>query len=60
MRLCTAIVQRHLQNLRQMERMSTRPLSYLFAATETVGNDEPVGRRLANRRHEFKLANGNR
>ena len=60
MRLCAVIVQRHLQHFSQMKRMSTRALSYLFATTETVGNDEPVGWSLANRRHEFKLANGNR
>src|SRR5579862_6633633 len=60
MRPCTAILQRHFQHFGEMKGMPPRTLSYLFAATEAVSNDQPVGWSLANRRHEFELANGNR
>ena len=49
-------VERELEDFGQVERAARRALGDLFAATETVGDDEPIGWRLADGRQEFEFA----
>ena len=49
---------RQFQYLGQVERSSPRKLRDLLAATETVGDDEPVGWSLADGGQEFEFADG--
>ena len=53
------VVQRHLQDFGQVEGVTWRGLGDLLAATEAVGDDQPVGRRLADGGEEFEFADGN-
>src|ERR1700719_2226183 len=41
-----------------MERVTACALRDLLATTESVGDDEPVGGRVANSREKFEFANG--
>ena len=45
-----------LQRFRQMQRFAAGGLQNLFPATETVGNDERILRRIAHRRQQHALA----
>src|SRR5580704_8194407 len=49
---------RHLEHFGEMQCVAVRLLGNLLAATETVGNDEPVSRSLANGGQQFKFADG--
>src|SRR5205807_1901183 len=52
------LAQSHLQNFGEMQRMTISLLRDLLAATETVGDDEPVGWSPTNRREKFEFADG--
>ena len=52
------LMQGHLQNFGEMERMAIGLLRDLLAATETIGDDEPVGRSAADGGKKFKFADG--
>src|SRR5258708_6382218 len=51
-----AWLQRHLKDLGQMQSAPLRTLGDLLAATEAVGDDEPVSRGSANGGKKFELA----
>jgi hypothetical protein len=51
-------LERHLQDLGQMQGLAARALGDLFAATEAVGNDQPVCGGSADGRHKLKFADG--
>ena len=46
----------HLQHLSHMEGVSVGALGNLFAATETVSDDQPVRGRSTNRREKLELS----
>src|SRR4029077_212082 len=50
--------QSHLQNFGEVERLAIGFLRDLLAATEPVGDDEPVGGSLADGGQKFEFANG--
>ncbi len=52
--------QGHLQDFGQVQGVTVGFLGDLFAATEAVGNDEPVGRRLPDGGKKFQFADGAR
>src|SRR5262249_50846483 len=51
-------LERHLEDLGDVEGVASGALGDLLAATESVGNDEPVWRRLANGWEEFEFSDG--
>lgn len=54
----THTVERHLDDFGKVQRVTGRTLGNLLAATEAVGDDEPVGRSVADGGHEFELSDG--
>ena len=52
--------QRHLQHFGQMQGVTRRALGDLFAATEAVGYDQPIGRGVADSGEKFEFADGDR
>src|ERR1700704_1514128 len=58
--LCRPPVRGHLQPLRHMESVSVRALGNLFAATETVSDDQPIRGGATNRRQKLKLTDSHR
>src|ERR1700687_471730 len=50
------LTQCHLENFGEVQRVAVRFLRNLLAATETVGDDEPVGGSLANAGQDFDFA----
>ena len=51
-------LERHLEDFGQVEGVAVGALGDLLAATEAVGDDEPVGRGVADGGEEFEFADG--
>lgn len=51
-------LQRHLQDFGKVQGVTGRALGDLFATTETVGDDQPVGWCAAHGGEKFELADG--
>src|ERR1700731_3058051 len=58
--LCHGDVGGHLQHLSHMERVPVGALGNLFAATETVSDDQPVRGCSTNRREKLELTDSHR
>ena len=57
---CGVAIDRHLHDFRQVEGVAGRGLGDLLAATEAVGDDQPVGRGVADGGEKFEFADGDR
>ena len=55
---CADTLERHLEDFGQVQGVAIRALGDLFAATETIGDDEPVCGSVADGRQEFEFADG--